>query len=263
MESFKSLAIALVMTLLPSPALADEKTSNHTLGPGNDVWRIEVRDANRIVQTRSGDSSNKSEISRVIWRLTAGDQFHESKLRREDLTSAERSPGRTYVSLKNGQVLRAKISEIASEGTQLWLHTRQQPVSGGPAMAVEFRLEIKARDLDCAKRRKCRRGDTGTVTFGVELPLPSVRSDRCGPQNSYRLTTSETSSVRRPSGRIEPVSGGRSGGSVSVYASGKPILIPTAESNTFVTICIAAAGDPPGGECDPSDAICREARRRR
>lgn len=255
-------ATAVLAMLTGTPLFAEEKTSNHTLNGGNGVWRIELRDADQIVQIRAGDKKSKSEISRVTWRLSSGDQFHESKLTRADLDSATGANGRTYVSVSNGQILSADIPEIAPD-TQLWLHARQQQVFDGPAMAVEFRLEIKARDLDCAKRRKCRRGDTGTVTFGVELPLPSVRSEQCSPQNSYRLTTRETSAVWQRSGKIDPVSGGLAGGTVSVSTSGKPLLLPTDETGTSVTICIAAAGDPPGGACDPADAICREARRRR
>lgn len=240
-RSMLIIASALAMAA-PSALHADTKTGNKTLGSADDVWRIELRDADALVQLVAGDRRRSSEISRVTWRLSSGDQFHQSVMTREELTSATGAEGPTYVSVSNGQIISADIPEV-SPGTQLWVHTRQQPETGGGVPVVRFVLEITARDLDCIRRRSCRRGDTGTARFEIEADIPAVRSQRCIPQNSLRLRTVQIGEGGPPSGDFERVSGGLWGGAAGFIMSGRPILAPSEPDDTHVTICIASTRD--------------------
>lgn len=263
-SSFLLLTASMGLTLLMStPAHADTKSANHIMGHGPDVWRIELRDADVLMQLRSGDRRDASEISAVIWRLLSGDQYHQSRLDRPELSSPVGNDGPTYITVQNGQALTANIPE-ASPGTQLWVHARQQPGTRGGPQVLRFSVEISARDLDCATRRSCRRGDTGTARFNIEVDVPQLRSYQCVPQNSMRIWTSQTSPGALPAANFQRQSGGLWGGSASFTMTGQPILAPTSAPPTSFRICIASSTrSDEGGECDITDAICREARRRR
>lgn len=257
---FASIGMALSLAF---PAHADTKTSNHSLSWGADIWRIELRDADMLVQLRAGDRRGSSEISQVRWRLSSGDQFHQSIMPRQELSSPIGNDGPTYVTVRNGQAITADIPEVSPD-TQLWVHARQQAGTRGGPQVLRFQVEIAARDLDCAGIRVCGRGDTGTAKFEIEVDVPQLRSYQCVPQNSMRIWTSQPSPDALPAANFQRQSGGLWGGSVNFSMTGQPILAPTSAPPTNFRICIASSTrSDEQGECDPRELICREVLRRR
>ena len=263
--------LGLSAALLCSPAMADTKSSNHTLNAGPDIWRIELRNADQLRQIVSGDSGyDGSEIRNVAWILASGDQYHKSELSAAELQSIALKDFHkgSYVYLANGWQIGARIPEV-SKGTQLWVHAQQYDAGGGKPV-LRFSLETHARDLDCAGTRVCRRGDTGVQKINVTIDLPPVRSFACNQQNTIRLGVvgegivngptgpqATTQPVKRPvpvmypEGKPEAKSVGERraalpnwGGVLSINGShfiNGPILTPVLNSLDDVTICIASS----------------------
>lgn len=170
-----------------TPLLADEKKSNRTLRAGPDVWRIELHDADQLRLGFTGDTLDAGEIRWISWRLISGDQYHQSKIKGKELQPVGQG-GRhkgSYVKTKTGETVSARIPE-GLNGRQLWVHAQEYD-RGGPKAVISFALEIKARDLDCTRKRVCRRGDTDFTRISVELDVPPVRSRSCVPANTLRL----------------------------------------------------------------------------
>lgn len=242
--------------LLCTPAMADTKSSNHTLDFGPDIWRIELRNADQLRQIVGGDEFLQSEIRYVAWSLISGDQFHMSTISAEELqpiTSGTQNKG-SYISLYNGASIGARIPDV-TKGTQLWVHAQQYDGDGGKPK-LQFQLETRARDLDCVGTRVCRRGDTGYQRIVVELDIPPVRSFECSDQNTLRMGVIANGvnswlPVMHPEGKREAksVAGQRAaqphwGGVLRLtgtHRSNGPILTPVLNSLDDVTICIASS----------------------
>jgi len=209
---FKCIAVSLLIlgNTVSTPAFGQvfpiEKTSNHTMGSGADVWRVELRQPNRYLTMTSGDRDGTSELQRLSVTLEGSEeQFHAFEestpfmsLRANDLTN-------DYVSVGLGSFLHlTRLTIRDRNGYNLWIHAREQTRPSQPQPVLNFRIIVKSRELDCAGRRSCGRGDSGEMVYSVRTTLPAVRSNRCIPENTYQVTA-----VNGATMVLEPNSAGR------------------------------------------------------
>ena len=90
----------------------------------------------------------------------------------------------------------------------LWIHARERSQTGFGITTLNFEISVEARELDCAGDRVCRRGSTGTMTYFVTLPIPTGTANRCGADNSYRISANGSQMTLTPMSRAggrEPV----------------------------------------------------------
>lgn len=168
-----------------------EKTSNHSMGSGPDVWRVELKQPNRYLAMSSGDRDGTSELQKLAVRLEGSEgQFHAfdeavpyMSLRANDLTN-------DYVALPIGSMLHlTRLTVRNRNGYNLWIHAREQSSTlRYRRPMINFNIRVRSRELDCSRRRACRRGDNGEIVYSVRVETPAVRSNRCIPENTYQVT---------------------------------------------------------------------------
>lgn len=188
--AIKLLAAASVLAIAV-PAHAQEKSGNKTLGSGTDVWRIELRNLERLLAMSVGDSDNIGELHYIDISLSGpGGQFH--KVREVNpfisINNGPRSRKNTLDVRPGDRVNLERLSPETTNTYDLWIHAKERPQGDLGGARLNFVIKVEARELDCARDRVCRRGSTGSTTYSVSLPVPTYRSNRCNAQNTYDIS---------------------------------------------------------------------------
>lgn len=230
-------------------ALAHGRQSNQTLGSASDVWRVELRDLERFLAMSSGDSDNISELQRLQISLESDGQF-DNVTETNPFFSVNDGPRTTnnVIAVRTGDRLDLdRLSDRIRDNYNLWVHVKERAAAEFPAR-LNFKIKVTARELDCRRDRVCNRSNTGVVTYHVDLPLPSVRSQKCVPGNSFAITAvNGATMVLRPqssgSGRnvrqVRHVNTGSSTGpKVARGTSGPHMAMQSGE------VCIATTSRP-------------------
>lgn len=216
----KLVIMGVAAAALCGPAMAETKSSNHTLTWGGDIWRIELRNIEKFRIVSSGDSDGVSELYTVNVSLRSqGDQYH---------TFEEKNP---YFRLNNSGIVgdwanRSRDNKLNVRVGQylfldniwrditpppprgyvhpynLWVHSRQIDQGDLGPPELKFDLVVTTRELDCVRDRVCGRGNTGVATYTVSLPIPAQRDFACNNNNTYRISGGYRL-------RIQPMSAGR------------------------------------------------------
>jgi|GEM_PF-3127540 len=176
--------------LIQAPKAAAQ--SNHNLGSGQDVYRVEVKNINAYEVLEAGDSDGIGELYELRVRLSGGEfsnrQYHEytdraGASRRLINRSTNDQGNDTYVNIRVGNLVAHGGHE---KNRDLWVHSKR---AGAHDSTTPIRLNLHATELDCAGERVCGRKSEGTVT--VEFSIPDFKtppSNRCGPENTFKLT---------------------------------------------------------------------------
>jgi hypothetical protein len=256
MFAFKKMALAgsaLSMIAAVVPAHAQEKTGNKTLGSGNDIWRIELRNLESFFAMSVGDSDNVGELYYIDISLSGPDgQFH--KVREVNpFISINNGPRSLKNTLNVSPGDRVNLERLDPETTNtydLWVHAKERQQGDLGVSLLNFEIKVEARELDCAKDRVCDRGSTGTTTYSISLPIPSVRQGTCNVQNSYQISASngdqmslQPRNARSPRGRIRARSQSSNQHSAGLIAQGSSDAMRLAMHSGEV--CIAWTGRQP------------------
>ena len=231
------LASCLGFAAYSTPAFASEEFGHQTLGSSSDVYRIEVRDLNTFKALSTGDGSDGGELKWVEVTLKSGDQVDGYKRKSRDLTDLRgRRGNKTYIKVRKGGKIR--LVDRDRKSNNLWIHAHKS----GLDLPNSVQLKIRTRELDCARKRKCRRGSYGEHTFTFDIPkFTTPPSQSCGTNNTYILRhINDRMSFNGLNGHSSASS--KSSGGFKPGASGKVdsvILIPMR-----ATICIASTTLP-------------------
>lgn len=199
----KTLLLAAAVSGFIATAHAQTKDSKHDLGSASNVWRIELRNLGPLEVTATGDPSSSGELHRVTVKLSSPDnQWHSVTQTAPFLgNSSGARAGLGNIEINRGDRVTLGGRSITAQSYHLWVHARERPQGDlGPTM-LRFTVEVSARELDCKGQNRCRRGNSGSVSFTASVPLPRVRSNRCVAGNTYRIT--------QISDRVQIVANGR------------------------------------------------------
>lgn len=185
-------AIATVST----QGMANERASHQTLGSGPDVYRVEVRNLNRLVVLEAGDSDGVGELHELAIELRAYDQVAGMQHDRLTFSGTELYlineggivGGDRYFPARVGQHVFTATDRSQNDITQMWIHvnTGAEPTAYDTVGRVS--LTVAAEELDCAGQRVCNRRSNGKVIIDFQIPEFTRRpSNRCGPDNTFRL----------------------------------------------------------------------------
>lgn len=258
MKSRYLLGTVIIGALTLSPAMAREKVGNHTLGSASDVWRVELRNLESFEVLSSGDDDGVSELRSVTVTLRSpeGQSHYVTETnpyfrvsRTGTLSDASRRSRDNSVNVRVGDklyldnVIRDREARPAgyTHYYNLWLHTRERPAGDIERSQIQFEIEIKTRELDCAGDRVCRRGSTGTTVYQVSLPVPEERSLTCNPRNTLWASGGDQLTIQpRWTTRDRYTVNAKRSGSArgGFFASGVTDAVHL--EMTFAEICIAA-----------------------
>lgn len=188
---------AAVLSALSTTAMAEQRTSRHTLGSGPDVYRVEVRNLHRLEALQVGDSDGVGELHSLRIALgtydnTAGEQNDALRFTGTELYSINEGGiigGTQYLPIGIGQHVSLSNDGSQNDTTQMWVHVNTAPGSYGNSNA-RVSLRIDAEELDCALQRVCSRRGNGALSISFDMPEFATRpSNRCGPDNTFWLGT--------------------------------------------------------------------------
>lgn len=165
--------------------------SSHSLGSGQDVYRIEVKNINAYEVLEAGDTDGVGELYELRVRLEGGElgrQYHQyadraGASRRLVNRSTHDQGNNTYVNIRVGNLVAHGGHE---KNRNLWIHSKR----ANPYNSTNpIRLRLTATELDCAGERVCRRKSVGAVTVQFTIPdFKTPPSNRCGAENTFQLT---------------------------------------------------------------------------
>jgi len=171
---------------------ADQRYGRHTLGSAPDVYRIELRNLTQFEVMHTGDPDSSGELHKVNIELYAGPYKYASRDQHHGFdeygmnfqTPSTRKRGNNaYHSINKGEVISYGGRRKPQEQRNLWVHIKKDGSWLGG-------LQIKTRELDCAKQKVCRRGNDGTFYFNFRIPyFTSPPPTTCGPSNTFPLAT--------------------------------------------------------------------------
>ncbi len=247
-KTAKLVAAAFALTAI-SPANAQEKTHNHTLGSGEEVWRIELRTLEHFLTMSVGDGDGTSELRYIDIQLSGpGGQFH--KVREVNpflqVNDGPRSLRNTIDVRLGDRVSLDRLDPPELIDTyDLWIHAQPSRRPGSDTRMLNFQITVSARELDCVRDRVCNRGSTGTLVYDVSVPIPRWRSNRCSAQNTYQISAVngaqmnlQPRNARAPRGQIEVNSRARDSQSGRTIATGGEDAVRLAMQGG--QICIAS-----------------------
>jgi len=247
---------ALVMLGNPVSVKAQQQTSNHSMGSGNDVWRIELRNLENFLAMSVGDSDGVGELRSIKIGLSGPEGQNHFKTEMNPFLQVNGGARTTNnsINVRMGDVVsldRLDPARGINDTYNMWIHAKERSQTGFGITTLNFEITVEARELDCFRDRVCRRGSTGTVTYFVTLPVPTGTANRCKPDNSYRISAAATGAqmtltpMSRAGGR-EPVNARveNSGGhTISLRARGLASRMELAMQGGEV--CIAWTGRRP------------------
>ncbi len=190
---------------MPSSAQAQDKTDNQTMPSGRDVWRVELRNFDRLLLLENADSDGTDELHfievtlaneyaerdrRVITRVANPPeyQFDSVKEKAVNLSVNDRAGNRAYVSARRGDYV--DLSRRPNTTYNLWIHTKEFRESADLSPVIFFTVSVKGRELSCFRKRVCKRGHHGEYIYQFNVPVPTVRSSRCVAANTFDIATS-------------------------------------------------------------------------
>jgi hypothetical protein len=166
--------------------------SNHSLGSGQDIYRIEVKNINAYEVLEAGDTDGVGELYELQVRLEGGDANNRQYHAYSDRAGASRRLiNRSTNDQGNNSYVNIRVGNLVAHGghekdRNLWIHSKR----ANPWNSTNpIRLSISATELDCAGERVCRRRSVGSVT--VQFTIPDFRtppSNRCGRGNTSQRT---------------------------------------------------------------------------
>lgn len=172
-------------------AQAQVREASHTLGSASDVWRVELKNPERLLAMSAGDTDGVSELHTVEVKLVGSDgQMHgitESNpyFRVNDGLRTTRK----WVGVRQGDRVKLdRVDDRNPDTYNLWVHSKQQAPGGASTPMLRFEIQVTARELDCRGDTVCRRSDSGTTTYRFNMPIPTNRSLQCIPENRYRIS---------------------------------------------------------------------------
>ncbi len=171
-------------------AIAHGRTFNHSLGSAPGTWRIELRDLEYFLAMSSGDSDGVSELQRLSIKLSGDGNQYDTVTETNPFFRVSGGPRTTnnVIDVQTGARLKLdRLDDNIRDNYNLWIHVKQRDQFEFGNSTLNFKIEVKARELDCYRDRACKRNDTGIVTYHVNLDIPSTKSLRCIPANSYSI----------------------------------------------------------------------------
>lgn len=175
------------MLMLTDTSFARGVESSHTLGSGPDVYRIEVRNLTKLEVMETGDSDGTGELHEVVISLYRGYQSHSKS---ENATpgflyndTTNDGGNHAYLNVRKGNRV---ILHGRANHDNLWIHAKTEDRSGARS---RIHMSVRARELDCARKRVCKRGGRGGFYMTFIIPnFATPPSTRCGPENTFKLT---------------------------------------------------------------------------
>ena len=194
------LGIAAATCAPVSPASARNAIVKQDYPSGPNVYRVEIRNLNRLEVLETGDSDGIGELHELIVQLSSYNpefrtQSDGKKYSGKELYLINKGgivSGNRNMPIRVGQHVFTKTNRRPSNETQMWVHAYSNPADrdfnssyhGG----VSVNLEIFALELDCAGQRVCRRNSKGSTTISFKIPeFSTPPPNRCGPSNTFRL----------------------------------------------------------------------------
>lgn len=187
---------ALALSALCTSTVAQDRTGQHNLGSGPDIYRVEVRNLNRFEVLEAGDSDGVGELHRMTVELRyfdpqAGQQYDRLTYTGTELYLINEGGivgGDRYFPVRVGQHVFTASDRRPNDTTQMWVHANTDRSITSEGAGRQVYLTISAQDLDCVGQRVCGRRSNGSVTIAFEVPEFSTRpSIRCGPDNTFQL----------------------------------------------------------------------------
>jgi len=208
-KSAKLITMAALLSAAAQTASAQEKSGNHTLGSANDVWRIELRNLEKFLAMSVGDSDGVGELRHIKIGLSGpdGQKHYVTEMNPFLQVNGGNRTTRNSINVRRGDRVsldRLDPARGVTDTYNLWIHAKERPQGDLGLTLLNFEITVAARELDCFRDRVCRRGSTGTITYFVSVPVPSVRSYQCSAGNSYRILAVDGSQMR-----LVPMSSGR------------------------------------------------------
>lgn len=197
------LCAAAIATFLSSPALADvSRESNQTTEVAWHNYKLHLKNFNPLTVHSTNDSDGEDELHSVSITLSSAEyehngqtypvQFDRRTHTRQDLWGSQgRVANTAYL-----PVIRGTNVTLSNRGRQtpddLWVVTKPTLARyNSQAPELFFTITIVSRELDCARQRVCRRGDTGTWTFRGSIPwgsdLQANYRETCSASNTFKL----------------------------------------------------------------------------
>lgn len=227
----------LILVSLSFPSEADETKSNHTLGSGEDVYRIELNNLGPLRVISTGEKSNgKGEFHKVEMTLQAGNQFHTySETSRGLVNQNDRRGDEGYLSVGLNDTIRFRDNARP----RFWVHAKKW----GLEFPTVVTFKVTATELDCVGQRVCNSGNKGTLNLSFDIPkfiTPPPR--KCGSSNTFNIKNElyQEGLIEGLQGRYN-YNGGTFGRSGIIASGATPManLQPTSGQ-----ICIASTAGP-------------------
>ncbi len=209
MASYFSKLLGITVFLAVSvQAQAQSREAKHTLGSALDVWRVELKNPERLLAMSAGDTDGISELHRVEVELVGSDGQMHSVAESNPFFRVNDGPRTTdnWIAVSQGDRVKLdRVDERNPDTYNLWVHTKQRN-DHEFGSSLQFRIKVAARELDCSLNKICGRSDTGVITYFVNMPVPSNRSLSCIPENSFRISAVNggTMTLRSLAGGADP-----------------------------------------------------------
>ncbi len=206
-----SLPSAVVSRSVKHEGIAPAIVRNHSVGP-NSVELV-VLEFEELIVLKDGDEGSQGELNSIsvfMQTLEEGDFFQWRAPFLENLTGSFVA-NNGYLGVDTGDIVRFLRPVGPSPDRQPYVRgVRGERVS----------IQIVSRELDCIRRRVCRRGDTGEYSFSFDLYVPTAAlSDTCTEENIYHFALSDgvprfETSAGVSLSRAAPILGEFTGGTV-------------------------------------------------
>ena len=195
-------ALGLITAALFSatPASARNAIVKHDYPSGQNVYRVEIRNLNRLEVLEAGDSDGVGELHELVVQLASFNPGSRTQYDGKRYTGKELYlineggivSGNRNMPIRVGQHVFTKTNRRRSDETQMWVHAYSNPddreFNSNYPNGVSVRLEIFALELDCAGQRVCRRNSKGSTTISFKIPeFETPPPNSCGPSNTFRL----------------------------------------------------------------------------
>lgn len=194
------LAACVIVSTITVVAQANEsRESRHTTpsGPGNYV--IQLLNYGELQSTLVGDEEGEGELRTVTVELSSAPysfngeeipiQYDRRTFTRPYIWSSNGLQGNlSYLPIRHGHMVRLGNPRGPEPAGNLWLITRATYGRDHEVQQrIYFKVKVSARELDCAGKRVCRRGNTGHWYFDASLPVIWDPPAECGPSNTFKI----------------------------------------------------------------------------
>lgn len=175
---------------MTSAAANDYSSHEQSLNSSDGLFRVHFMELDTFEVMQSGDPNSAGELTEVVVSIQFGNRHHSYTVPVSSLynQSTGQAGNSAYVKVVPGNLVTFE-QRRTRQPANLWLDVKHNGASFPTSLSTTtVRLNIKTRELDCTRQRRCKRGNTGSWTLSVELPdYDATPMFGCGASNTYDL----------------------------------------------------------------------------